>query len=105
MTKAYYARKLSAQRLDRVYAIAAPRVRQYLAAEIDHVQAAIGPGDRVLELGCGTGRVLAPLARVAGTAWGVDNAFPSVLLARTRNPGCHWSVMDANKRRFRPGQI
>ena len=72
-----------------------PRVRQYLAAEMDHVRAAIGPGDRVLELGCGTGRVLAPLASVAGTAWGVDNAFPSVLLARTRNPGCHWSVMDA----------
>ena len=55
---AYYAQKLSADRLDRVYAIACPRVRQYLQAEMDHVQAAIRPGDRVLELGCGTGRVL-----------------------------------------------
>lgn len=100
MKKNYYARKLSARRLDRVYAIAGPRVRQYLAAEIAHVRAAIRPGDRLLELGCGTGRVLARLAQVAGVAWGVDNALASVRLARTRHPGCHWAVMDAARLGF-----
>jgi 2-polyprenyl-6-hydroxyphenyl methylase/3-demethylubiquinone-9 3-methyltransferase len=102
MNKAYYACKLSARRLDRVYAIAGPRVRQYLAAEIDHVRAAIRPGERVLELGCGTGRVLAPLAQVAGEAWGVDNALASVRLARTRHSGCRWAVMDAARLGFGP---
>jgi SAM-dependent methyltransferase len=60
----YYREKLSANRLERVYAIAPPRVRQYLDAEIDHVLALVGPNDAVLELGCGYGRVLALLARI-----------------------------------------
>lgn len=70
----YYAAKLSAERLARVYELAGPRVRQYLAAEIDYVRRHLGPGDRVLELGCGYGRVLTPLSRQAGLAVGVDTA-------------------------------
>jgi 2-polyprenyl-6-hydroxyphenyl methylase/3-demethylubiquinone-9 3-methyltransferase len=95
MDRKYYAEKLSARRLDRVYEIAGPRVRQYLQAEIEHVRAFIQPGDRVLELGCGTGRVLAALNPAAGTAWGVDHAYESVRLARNRHPDSHWAVMDA----------
>lgn len=95
VTTTYYAQKLSGQRLDRVYAIAGPRVRQYLQAEIDHVRAMIRPGDRVLELGCGTGRVLGALQTADGTFWGVDNAPASVRLAGARYPGCRWAVMDA----------
>lgn len=38
----YYRERLSANRLERVYAIAPPRVRQYLDAEIDHVLARAG---------------------------------------------------------------
>ncbi|MBL0713754.1 MAG: class I SAM-dependent methyltransferase [Desulfosarcina sp.] len=94
MNKAYYARKLNAHRLDRVYAIAGPRVRQYLQAEIDHLIDVIRSGDRVLELGCGTGRILASLARTAGRGWGVDNAAASIMLARTAHSGLHWAVMD-----------
>ena len=101
MNKTYYAEKLSARRLDQVYAIASPRVRQYLQAEIDHVRAIIRPGDRVLELGCGTGRVLAALAPAADIAWGVDNAFESVLQAQARHADCHWAVMDAANPGFR----
>lgn len=95
MDRAYYARKLSASRLKRVYAVAAPRVRQYLQAEIDHLAGQITPGDRILELGCGYGRVLAPLARIAGSGWGVDNAYESLRMARSEHPGLHLAAMDA----------
>ena len=95
MSRDYYTRKLHAGRLDRVYALAGPRVRQYLRAEIDHLQAALSPGDRVLELGCGTGRVLAPLAQVAGHGWGVDNAAASIMWAYREHPELTLAVMDA----------
>jgi hypothetical protein len=62
MNKTYYAQRLSGHGLDRVYEIAGSRVRQYLAAEIAHVREAIRSGDWILELGCGTGRVLAALS-------------------------------------------
>jgi 2-polyprenyl-6-hydroxyphenyl methylase/3-demethylubiquinone-9 3-methyltransferase len=81
--------------LDRVYAIAGARVRQYLQAEIDHVRTRVRPGDRLLELGCGTGRVLGALHSDHGEFWGVDNARESVRQARERYPGCRWAVMDA----------
>jgi 2-polyprenyl-6-hydroxyphenyl methylase/3-demethylubiquinone-9 3-methyltransferase len=78
MNKTYYAKKLNAERLRRVYEIAGPRVCQYLQAEIDHLAGFVQPGDKILELGCGFGRVLAPLARIAGQGWGVDNSPESV---------------------------
>lgn len=95
MIKDYYTRKLCAERLDQVYALAGPRVRQYLQAEIDHLLSLLSPGDRVLELGCGTGRVLAPLARAAGRGWGVDNAAASIRRARQAHPELILAVMDA----------
>ena len=102
MSNRYYAEKLSGQRLDRVYAIAGARVRRYLEAEIAHVRTLVRPGDRVLELGCGTGRVLAALEPDAGELWGVDHALASVRLARTRHPACHWALMDAACLGFKP---
>ena len=78
----YYAEKLSAERLKRVYEIAPPRTKQYLKAEIDFVLEHIHTDDTVLELGCGYGRVLKPLARVARTAVGIDNSPSSLSAAR-----------------------
>jgi SAM-dependent methyltransferase len=78
----YYRERLHAQRLERAYAIAPPRVRQYLDAEIDHVLKLVAPEDVVLELGCGYGRVLEPLARRARLAYGIDTSFESLLRAR-----------------------
>jgi SAM-dependent methyltransferase len=81
----YYAEKLSAERLRKVYEIAPPRVRQYLHAEIAFVLNHIKPTDRVLELGCGYGRVLTQIAATAAFAVGVDTSHESLYLAK--NPG------------------
>jgi SAM-dependent methyltransferase len=102
----YYRERLSAGRLERVYAIASPRVRQYLDAEIDHVLALVRPGDAVLELGCGYGRVLEPLARKARIAWGIDTSFESLahgsaMLGKVGN--CAFAQMDAVRLGFRDG--
>jgi SAM-dependent methyltransferase len=102
----YYREKLSAGRLERAYAIAPPRVRQYLAAEIDHVLSLLRPGDAVLELGCGYGRALAPLARKAAVAWGIDTSFESLAYgsaALARLGTCALARMDAVRLGFRDG--
>lgn len=98
--KAYYAKKLSADRLRQVYEIAGPRVRQYLQAEIDHLSVFVEPGMRILELGCGYGRVLAPLAGIAGQGWGVDNSPDSLDLARTKHPNLNFTLMDVAELEF-----
>jgi ubiquinone/menaquinone biosynthesis C-methylase UbiE len=80
--KEYYSEKLSARRLMACYALAPPRVRQYLEAETDHVLAMIHPGDIVLELGCGYGRILPLLARKARFVIGIDISDPNIRLGR-----------------------
>lgn len=78
----YYEDKLSAVRLKRCYELAPPRVRQYLEAEIDYVLRKIRPGDIVLELGCGYGRILPPLAQKARMVIGIDTSLASLVLGR-----------------------
>lgn len=78
----YYDDKLAAARLRRCYELASPRVRQYLAAELEYVLERLGAGDAVLELGCGYGRVLGPLASRSRVVVGVDTSFASLALAR-----------------------
>jgi len=62
MVYAYYKDSLSGERLKRVYEIAPPRVQRYLEAETGHVAEAISQGAKVLELGCGYGRIFPELA-------------------------------------------
>ncbi len=83
MNRNYYADKLNARKLKRVYDIAGPRVRRYLQTETAHLAGHVRPGHRVLELGCGYGRVLSPLASIAGRGWGVDNASVFCEIRRT----------------------
>jgi SAM-dependent methyltransferase len=78
----YYDDKLAAARLRRCYEIASPRVRQYLDAEMEYVLSRLKPGDVVLELGCGYGRVLPALAGKTRLVAGVDTSFASLALAR-----------------------
>lgn len=62
---------------------------------------AAGPGDIVLDAGCGDGFYLAGLAQHAGfEAHGVDISIPAVEAAAKRYPACEWVV--ANADRFLP---
>jgi SAM-dependent methyltransferase len=102
----YYAQRLSAERLRQCYGIAPPRVRQYLQAEIDYVADRIRPGDVVLELGCGYGRVLEPLADKAALIVGIDTSRPSLELAQEllgHVSNCRLVRMDAAALGFRDG--
>lgn len=97
----YYAKRLAADRLARCYELAPPRMQRYLAQEIAHLCAAMQPGDEVLELGCGYGRVTLPLAAAGARAVGIDVAEESLALAR-RQAGlaglaerCRYLCMDA----------
>jgi len=102
----YYSEKLSAERLRRVYEIAPPRVRQYLRTEIDYVIERIHPGEIVLELGCGYGRVLGPIGRRAGQAVGIDTSLASLMMARGKLAGRDnviLALMDASRLAFGRG--
>ncbi|TFG01051.1 MAG: class I SAM-dependent methyltransferase [Promethearchaeota archaeon] len=83
MTKDYYTKKLAANLLHRCYEIASPRIQQYLEAEIQFVLNHLNPSDRVLELGCGYGRVLSSLAVAASEVFGLDTSYDSLDFATT----------------------
>ena len=101
MSRGYYSDNLSAERLRRCYELAPPRVERYLEAEIAHVLGRLRPGELVLELGCGYGRVLGRLASRAGRAVGIDTSLESLRLARGENIGL--ACMDAAALGFLPG--
>jgi len=94
----YYREKLSAKRLRQIYDLAPPRIRRYLKAEADHVRDALGPGDKLLDLGCGFGRVTAGWASKAGRVFNIDTAFESLKLGRRLLPdldNVRWIAMNA----------
>ncbi|MCK5298294.1 MAG: class I SAM-dependent methyltransferase, partial [Candidatus Heimdallarchaeota archaeon] len=100
----YYSKKLSANKLKRCYDIASPRIKQYLKAEINFVVEQIRSSDKVLELGCGYGRVLRELAKQASKVVGIDTSFESLELAKEflldyRNIELH--QMNANSLSFK----
>ena len=100
----YYSEQLSAERLQRCYEVAPPRVRQYLDAEIRYTASRIRPSDTVLELGCGYGRVIESLAGNAGMLVGIDTSDASVQLGcRLLGglPNCRLLQMDAVALGFR----
>jgi len=82
MTSGYYKAKLSAERLRKCYEIAGPRVRQYFSAEIEHVMKKAYAAERIVELGCGYGRVLEQLAYIHAQVMGIDHSLASLELAR-----------------------
>ncbi len=78
----YYSDKLSAERLKQAYEIAPQRIRQYLEAEVNHVLQRIRPGDVILELGCGYGRIIPQIAKKAGYVIGIDTSYVSLVLGQ-----------------------
>jgi 2-polyprenyl-6-hydroxyphenyl methylase/3-demethylubiquinone-9 3-methyltransferase len=103
----YYADYLSAERLKRCYDIAPARVKQYLEAEIEYALNFISPTHRVLELGCGYGRVLDRLLSNAKCIVGIDVSYESLCYARQtiNKPGLHLAMMDAATLAFAPSQF
>jgi SAM-dependent methyltransferase len=72
--------------------------------------AAVRPGDRVLDIGCGTGQTTRDAGRAAGTgsALGVDSSAPMVeqarrLTARDGPRNVDYVMADAQVHRFPPG--
>ena len=78
----YYSQKLSSSTLQKCYEIAQSRVKQYLKAEIEFVLKYINLSDKVLELGCGYGKVLQKLIGKARKIVGIDTSQESIQLAR-----------------------
>jgi 2-polyprenyl-6-hydroxyphenyl methylase/3-demethylubiquinone-9 3-methyltransferase len=74
----YYSESLSGKRLKLCYDLAPPRVQQYLDEEKKCICERIKPGDYVLELGCGYGRVLKELAFKTDYIFGIDNSWHSL---------------------------
>jgi 2-polyprenyl-6-hydroxyphenyl methylase/3-demethylubiquinone-9 3-methyltransferase len=94
----YYSERLSGERLKQVYEIAPARIRRYLDAEVDHVLGRMEPGESVLDLGCGYGRILPRLADKAGLVVGIDTSLDSLLMGQQEVsgiPACYLICMDA----------
>ncbi|MCP4430248.1 MAG: class I SAM-dependent methyltransferase [Gammaproteobacteria bacterium] len=77
----YYLRRLSGNHLKQVYDLADSKVVAYLKGEIEFCRRFIAPGYRVLELGCGYGRILKSLASSEYHLEGIDNAPDNIELA------------------------
>lgn len=108
MGQGYYSARLGGERLRRCYEIAPPRVARYLSAEIEFVRSRLSPADRVLELGCGYGRVALELAGTAGRVVGIDTSAESLALARDlagARGRCEFLEMDAADLRFDRGEF
>jgi 2-polyprenyl-6-hydroxyphenyl methylase/3-demethylubiquinone-9 3-methyltransferase len=82
MMNRYYSDTLAARNLERCYKIAPDRIRQYLDAEIDFVRRIINPSDRIVELGCGYGRVLKEFLEITPNIVGLDTSFGSLLYGK-----------------------
>ncbi len=79
--KDYYIENLSGNHLHRVYALADEPVKKYLHGEIEFFRKRISSGNRVLELGCGYGRIMKALASDKHDTEGIDNAPANIELA------------------------
>lgn len=103
----YYTENLSGLRLKQVYEVATPRIRQYMQAETGFVLSRIHEGDKVLDLGCGYGRIIPELLRKAGLVFGIDISYENILYGKRFLHGiqrCVLLEMDAGDLKF-PDQI
>jgi len=78
----HYYDALSGDRLRLCYDLTPPAVRKYLDAEVRYILRTITANARVLELGCGYGRVLSALAPATCRLVGIDLSLSSLGHAR-----------------------
>jgi 2-polyprenyl-6-hydroxyphenyl methylase/3-demethylubiquinone-9 3-methyltransferase len=100
----YYSEKLAGERLRACYELAPPRAKEYLEAEIEFVAARTSRSTRLLELGCGYGRVLQRLIPKVRTAVGIDTSVESLWMAvpfLAGGPAPCLLAMDASRMGFR----
>ncbi len=94
----YYKENLSARKLKECYDIAPPRIKQYLDAEVQYIISRLNNSYKVLELGCGYGRVIFQLAPFADTLVGIDISPENIAYAEELHKesfNCESFVMDA----------
>ena len=94
----YYTARLFAARLRACYEVAPPRVKAYLAAEIEFVLQRTSSRMAVLELGCGYGRVLRRLLPRVQKLVGIDTSVSSLRMAAESvgpKESLHLVAMDA----------
>jgi trans-aconitate methyltransferase len=60
------------------------------------------PGERILDLGCGTGHPTAEIAARGATVIGVDQSAAMIAEAKAKHPGIAFEVGDARELRFDP---
>lgn len=99
----YYSASLNSNRLQKCYAVAPPRVKQFLEAEIAFVLNKIIPDDTVLDLGCGYGRISARLLKKAKNVVGIDISKENILLAKQlfgHAGNCNFYEMNAVELKF-----
>lgn len=105
--KNYYSKSLNSNNLQKCYDIAPPRVKQFLEAEINFVLSKIKPSDKVLDLGCGYGRVMKKLSEKAKTVTGIDISNDNIDSAKKifdKIKNCEFYTMDAGNLTF-PDEI
>ena len=61
---------------------------------------AVRPGERILDLGCGTGQLTAEIAKQGARAVGLDNSANMIGQARQNYPGLEFVLGDARSLRF-----
>lgn len=86
--KNYYAEQLNSQMLFQVYDTKIPRIDQYLEEEINKVKKDLKAEDKLLEVGCGYGRILKKLAGSAGSVKGIDISKDSINFAKDYLKDC-----------------
>ena len=78
----YYSKQLNSSKLQKCYEVAPARIKQFLEAEIKFVLDKINPNDKVLDLGCGYGRVAIKLLKKTNNVIGIDISKENIKLAK-----------------------
>jgi ubiquinone/menaquinone biosynthesis C-methylase UbiE len=70
-----------------------------------HEALALGPGDDLIEIGCGGGLLLRDALLTGASATGIDHSEEMVALARERAPGANVLLADAKRLPFGEAQF